>query len=86
MGVGESKPHFCYPSGMTNPQFLPWLREASVTSATTCFVGLASRDHDPLMLPRLVDTAELTSLEFEGWLTGVSEFIPKRRGTSLPRN
>jgi hypothetical protein len=36
------------------------------------------------MLPRLVDTAALTPLEFEGWLTGVSAFIPKRRGTAGP--
>jgi len=84
IGVGETKSHFCYPSGLTDPAFLPWLREAAMTSATTCFVGLASRHNDPLMLPRLVDTMALTPLEFEGWLTGVSEFIPKRRGTALP--
>lgn len=86
MGAGwaRDKVHFCYPSGVTNPAFLPWLREASVASATTCFVGLASRRDDPLMLPRLVDTTGLTSLEFDGWLTGVSEFIPKRRGTAGP--
>ena len=84
MGVHGRKMHFCYPSGITDPQFLPWLREASVASATTCFVGLASRNDDPLMLPRLIDTTALTPLEFEGWLTGVSEFIPKRAGTARP--
>ncbi len=84
MGISGTKMHFCYPSGITDPSFLPWLREASVASATTCFVGLASKDNDPLMLPRLIDTTALTPLEFEGWLTGVSEFIPKRRGTAQP--
>lgn len=84
MGVGEDKPHFCYPSGVTNPAFIAWLKEAAVTSATTCRVGIASPQDDPLLLPRLVDTTELTPLEFEGWLTGVSAFLPRRRGTSTP--
>lgn len=84
MGAGNGKVHFCYPSGETNPAFLPWLREAAIESATTCFVGLAERHCDPLMLPRLIDTAMLTPLEFESWLTGVSQFLPKRRGTARP--
>jgi peptidoglycan/xylan/chitin deacetylase (PgdA/CDA1 family) len=84
MGRRGPHVHFCYPSGVTDPSFLPWLRESGVATATTCFVGLASRTDDPLMLPRLVDTAALTPLEFEGWLTGVSAFIPKRRGTAGP--
>lgn len=84
MGVDGTKLHFCYPSGMTDPAFLAWLQEASVASATTCFVGLASRRDNPLMLPRLIDTTALTPLEFEGWLTGVSQFIPKRKGTARP--
>ncbi len=83
-GPAREKVHFCYPSGVTNPAFLPWLRESFVESATTCFVGLASKADDPLMLPRLVDTTALTALEFDSWLAGVSEFIPKRRGTAGP--
>ncbi|MFN8574010.1 MAG: polysaccharide deacetylase family protein [Gemmatimonadaceae bacterium] len=84
LGAGPSreKVHFCYPSGVTNPAFLPWLRDAAVESATTCFVGLASKGDDPLMLPRLVDTASVTPLEFESWLTGIAEFIPKRPESS----
>ncbi|MEP7346031.1 MAG: polysaccharide deacetylase family protein [Gemmatimonadaceae bacterium] len=84
MGINGTRGHFCYPSGITDPSFLPWLQEASVASATTCFVGLASKKDNPLMLPRLIDTTALTQLEFDGWLTGVSEFIPKRRGTAGP--
>jgi peptidoglycan/xylan/chitin deacetylase (PgdA/CDA1 family) len=84
IGVAGTKAHFCYPSGITDPRFLPWLRESAVVSGTTCYVGLASRRNDPLLLPRLIDTAALTPLEFEGWLTGVSQFIPKRRGTARP--
>jgi peptidoglycan/xylan/chitin deacetylase (PgdA/CDA1 family) len=70
--------HFCYPSGVTDPRFLPWLRDCDVISATTCFPGMASPHSDPLMLPRLIDTSSLRPVEFEGWLTGVSAFLPRR--------
>jgi peptidoglycan/xylan/chitin deacetylase (PgdA/CDA1 family) len=79
-GTNGGSVHFCYPSGVTHPEFLGWLRDARVQSATTCESGLASSRSDPLMLPRLVDTTPLTSIEFDGWLTGVSGFLPKRRG------
>jgi hypothetical protein len=79
MGVnGPERTHFCYPSGVTHPEFLPWLDALGVTSATTCVTGLASRTSHRLLLPRLVDTSSLTLLEFEGWLTGVSAFLPRR--------
>jgi peptidoglycan/xylan/chitin deacetylase (PgdA/CDA1 family) len=71
--------HFCYPSGVTNPSFPSWLRQLGVTSATTCFPGIASATSDPFMLPRLIDTVNLSGVEFEGWLTGASAFLPKRR-------
>jgi peptidoglycan/xylan/chitin deacetylase (PgdA/CDA1 family) len=71
--------HFCYPSGVTNPSFPEWLRRHGVTSATTCFPGIASRESDPLLLPRLIDTVSLSDVEFEGWLTGASAFLPRRR-------
>jgi len=76
--------HFCYPSGVTNPAYEPWLRALNVTSATTCFPGLASPSSNPFMLPRLIDTSYLSELEFEGWLTGASAFLPRRRIVAVP--
>lgn len=76
--------HFCYPSGVTNPMYLPWLQALGVKSATTCFAGLASRSSHVLMLPRLIDTSHVSELEFEGWLSGVSAFLPRRRVVAVP--
>ena len=71
--------HFCYPSGVTSPTFLPWLRELGVRSATTCRPGLASRADDPLMLPRFLDMCGVSPDEFDGWLTGLASKLPRRR-------
>lgn len=76
--------HLCYPSGEHYPEFLPWLREAAVVSATTCVPGLAARDTDPLLLPRFIDTNGTPDIEFEAWSAGVREVLrrPHRQFTS----
>lgn len=76
--VGSSPEHFCYPSGRHKPAFLPWLRDLGIRSATTCDPGLASRKTNPLLVPRLVDTSCLSTLEFESWLVGIGELLPRR--------
>jgi peptidoglycan/xylan/chitin deacetylase (PgdA/CDA1 family) len=77
--TGNAPVHFCYPSGRYRPQFLPWLAECDVVSATTCDAGLASARTHPLLLPRLVDTRTLTEVEFEGWLSGVAAVTVRPR-------
>jgi len=77
--TGRNCTHFCYPSGVYDPMFLPWLREAGVISATTCEPGFASRSSHELLLPRFLDNATLSPIEFESWLTGVSAALPQRR-------
>lgn len=81
--TGTRASHFCYPSGEYNLVFLPWLQEAGVVSATTCEYGMASRNSNPLLLPRLIDVSSLSSIEFESWLTGISAALP-RRGLTKP--
>ncbi|HPQ16139.1 MAG TPA: polysaccharide deacetylase family protein, partial [Bryobacteraceae bacterium] len=76
--TGRNPVHFCYPSGVHKPEFLPWLAEASIASATTCEPDLASPRSNPLLLPRLVDHCGLDEVEFEGWLCGCSAFLPRR--------
>lgn len=70
--------HFCYPSGVYDPAFLPWLRASGVVSATTCDPGLARADGDPLLLPRFVDTMTQTETAFEAWTSGFAELVPRR--------
>ena len=77
--VGQSSAnHFCYPGGVYEECFLPWLSELGVQSATTCDPGLASSKTRTLLLPRLVDFSALSDVEFEGWLHGVSHALPRR--------
>ena len=70
--------HFCYPSGEYDSRYLPWLEMADVISATTCESALAEKRSHRFLLPRLIDTCSLSQLEFEGWLDGVSHFLPQR--------
>src|SRR5437016_2777321 len=77
--TGRNPTHFCYPNGVYDLKFLPWLREAGVISATTCESGFASRSSNELLLPRFLDNATLSPIEFESWLTGVSAALPQRR-------
>ena len=71
-GLGENAIHFCYPSGVYRAEFLAWLKRENVVSATTCDAGLAGKNCNHLLLPRLVDTAARTTVEFEAWLNGVA--------------
>lgn len=76
--TGKYPEHFCYPSGETHPAFLPWLRERTVRTATTCVPGLAAPYSDPLLLPRVVDHCHLSETEIESWMAGVSQFLIRR--------
>ncbi|HEX8845381.1 MAG TPA: polysaccharide deacetylase family protein [Pyrinomonadaceae bacterium] len=77
--TGTTASHFCYPSGVYDAAFLPWLDELEVVSATTCETGFATKASEPLLLPRLLDTSSLSPIEFESWLAGVSAVLPRRR-------
>ncbi len=81
---GAEAEHFCYPSGYYEAPFLPWLRKEHVVTGTTCVPGLASPKHDPLLLPRLIDTMHVPQVVFDAWLSGTASWLP-RRSTSPPR-
>jgi len=70
--------HFCYPSGVFDSNFLPWLQELDVHSATTGEGGLASQANHPLLLPRVVDTTNLSLDRLAIWVSGVGHFTRRR--------
>ena len=76
--TGHDARHFCYPSGVWRSEMLPLLTNNGVLTATTCEPGLATRSMSPLLLPRHIDTTSQSAAEFEGWLSGVSQFLPRR--------
>ena len=81
--------HFCYPSGVYRPQFLPWLAKEEVISATTCDSGLATRKSERLLLPRYIDNQLRKEIEFEAWLAGVGHLLAFRRAATqryIPMN
>ena len=69
---------FCYPSGDYDGVFFQWLRECGVEYATTCLPNLASRNDNPMMLPRFVDTMLQPRLAFEAWTSGFAALLPRR--------
>ncbi len=77
--TGRPATHFCYPSGVVEDAFLPWLREAGVVSGTTGFTALASRADDPLLLPRYIDTMAQPEIRFRAWLCGLGSILSRRQ-------
>jgi peptidoglycan/xylan/chitin deacetylase (PgdA/CDA1 family) len=76
--TGRVAEHFCYPSGLYGPEFLQWLSEADILSATTCDPGLADSGTNPRLLPRLVDHEGLSPIEFEAWLAGAASITARK--------
>jgi peptidoglycan/xylan/chitin deacetylase (PgdA/CDA1 family) len=72
--TGIAPEHFCYPNGGHRPELTAWLREAGVKSATTCDPGLVSKGTDPMLLPRLTDSNNVSQARFESWLAGMGVF------------
>jgi peptidoglycan/xylan/chitin deacetylase (PgdA/CDA1 family) len=70
--------HFCYTGGFYLPEYPVILKEYGILSATTCQPGLCTKQSDPLLLPRFVDTPAVSDLEFRAWLTGAADLLPKR--------
>jgi peptidoglycan/xylan/chitin deacetylase (PgdA/CDA1 family) len=80
--ISREAVHFCYPSGVYRPAFLPWLKKEHVVSATTCDAGLATRRSDSLLLPRFIDNQNRMEIEFESWITGVGDLLALRRAAT----
>ncbi len=67
--------HFCYPSGIWQPEHGPWLTAAGVQSATTCDTGFNTPRTPKLALKRFLDGENITQLEFEAEMSGFLEIL-----------
>lgn len=74
--TGKQARQFCYPNGVYRPEFMGWLRDAGIHSATTCEPGRASHRSEPLLLPRLTDSNTVSQTKFESWLAGFGLIAP----------
>jgi peptidoglycan/xylan/chitin deacetylase (PgdA/CDA1 family) len=77
--TGAPARHFCYPSGYYTQEFANWLKRWGAESGVTCVAGLAARNTEAMLLPRLVDMETLSELEFRAWISGIAAFLPRRR-------
>lgn len=86
--IGQPKAtHFTYPSGVFRDEVFPWLVEFGVRTATTCQTGLLGSGSNLLCLPRFIDAPQTSNLEFEAWLCGFREILPRRKnGRRLVRS
>ena len=68
---GRVPDQFCYPSGVYDSEFFPWLEACGVKSATTCERGFALPSSDVFLLPRVLDDSNMSAVEFEGVVSGL---------------
>ena len=68
--TGRRPRHFCFPSGNHLRDHFPVLEQEGLLSAVTCQAGIASRASERFLLPRVLDHAGLTDLQYEGWISG----------------
>ncbi|MCC6250703.1 MAG: polysaccharide deacetylase family protein [Rubrivivax sp.] len=73
--TGQVPRHFCYPSGVYNPEQWALLDEAGVLSSVTCDTGLVRATDPPHGLPRFVDGEMVTDIEFEAEVCGFSPLL-----------
>jgi peptidoglycan/xylan/chitin deacetylase (PgdA/CDA1 family) len=76
--TGVRATHLCYPSGNYRSDYLAPLHRHGVASATTCDPGMATKNSNPLLLPRFIDTGRVSDIVFESWLTGIAPCLPRR--------
>jgi peptidoglycan/xylan/chitin deacetylase (PgdA/CDA1 family) len=68
--VGRRLRHFCYPSGISGPEFFPALERAGIASATTCESGFNTEETPRFLLRRFLDAEDIAPEEFEAEMRG----------------
>jgi len=84
--TGKPANHFCYPNGNHRPEVENWLRDANISSATTCDPGIVSEKTGKFRLPRLSDSSRVSEAQFEAWISGVGLIASACRRVFLDRD
>ena len=75
---GRTPRHFCYPDGVFRSDMAPLLHELQIRSATTCRSGLLSANTNRYLIPRFVDSMNVSEETFRGWIAGTANLLPRR--------
>lgn len=78
-GAADELVHFCYPSGGFNEGQWPVLAALGVQTATTIEEGLNAASAPRYGLKRFLDGENVSTLEFESYLSGFSETLSQLR-------
>lgn len=73
--TGKPTRHFCYPSGVWEAEFEPWLEAEKVLTGTTCAAGIVRGDSEALHLPRMLDWQGVSDEDFRSWLSGLHALL-----------
>jgi hypothetical protein len=79
--VGKELRQLCYPSGIWSKEQWPWLADLGIESATTCMSGLNDGKTARLGLKRFLDGENVSAIEFEAEIYGLSELLRGCRGS-----
>jgi len=69
--TGRRPVHFCYPSGVHRREYFPLFEQEGYRSATSCDMRIASTADHRFLVPRLLDHAGMTEIQYRGWLSGM---------------
>lgn len=78
--VPTDKLHFCYPSGDWSEDHWEILTKNNILTATTCDPKLVDYKTSNFAIPRILDDARVSQIEFEAEISGFNEFIRKISG------
>lgn len=69
--------HYCYPSGAHDATAAQTMAAVGVETATTCIPGLVRRvdNENRYFLPRFLDGTNVTPIEFEAEMSGLTEML-----------
>jgi hypothetical protein len=73
--LGRTLTHFCYPSGEWTMAHWPALDACGIQSSTTCDPGLVSAGTHRFALNRILDSQEMSEIEFEAAVSGVKTLL-----------